>query len=130
MKTMRRNLTALLCTIGLAGGLAAPAAAVADTPISMPGMELVFEGARAHSDGDLVSVPVKCLGEGRGFCSGVVTLSSGGHRQTVPFSVQAGARESLFVPLRLDGGGKVRGLATTDQRLGPPSSIAALLYVR
>jgi hypothetical protein len=129
METMRRNLAALLCVLVLATGLASPAAAGAETPISVPGMELVFEGARAHSDGDLVSVPVRCLGEGRGFCSGVVTLSSGGHRQTVPFAVQAGSHESLFVPLRIDGGGKVRGVATTDQRLGPPSSIATLLYI-
>jgi hypothetical protein len=129
MKILRRNLAALLCILGLAVGLAAPAAAAAETPISTPGMELVFGGGRVRSDGDLVAVPVRCLGEGRGFCSGVVTLSEEGRRQTVPFSVQAGSRESLFVPLRLSGNGKVRGIATTDQRIGPPSSIETLLYV-
>jgi hypothetical protein len=128
MRSWKRYTAALLCTCGLAGA-AVPASAGAESPVFVPGMELVFAGETAQSVGDQIVVPVRCIGEGPGFCSGVVTLSGNGHRRTVPFSVQAGTRESLFVPLRFDGAGPVSGVAKTDQRLGPPSSTKTLLYI-
>lgn len=129
MRSWRRHSAALLCVLGLTAAAAAPSSAAADSPVFIPGMELVFAGETAQSVGDQIVVPVRCLGESPGFCSGVMTLAGGGHRRTVPFSVRAGARESLFVPLRLEGSGPLRGTATTDQRLGPPSSTKTLLFV-
>jgi hypothetical protein len=124
----RRHLAGLLFTFALSTGVAAPASAFAEEPVSSPGMELFFAGEYVKSAGGQVVVSVTCVGKGPGFCAGVVTLSSRGHHQTVPFSVRRGTRESLFVPFRLEGARKVRGVATTDQRLGPPSSTETFLY--
>lgn len=127
-----KGLTAALAVLGLAGALALPATAGADASAIAPGMTLVFAGGKAHNVADNVAVPVECLGEGHGFCSGVVTLSRSGHRISVPFSVRGGGHEVLFVPLRLGGGKahprKVHGVATTVQPQGPAASTKEFLY--
>jgi hypothetical protein len=127
--TAGRRLVACFCVLGLIGSIALPASAGAESAISLPGMELAFGTRDAHNIGNEVAVPVECYGEEGGFCSGVVTLSRGGRRTSVPVSVRGGAHESVFVPLRLAGAGKLRGIATTDQRLGPPSTTETFLYV-
>jgi hypothetical protein len=131
---VRRRLVACLCVLGLGAGAALPASAAAEPAGATTGETLVFGTAPAHSTGDLVVVPVECLGGSRGFCSGVVTLSWDGHRSSEPFSVRGGADETLFVPLRLGEAKtkprKVRGVATTDQGTGRPSSTKAVIYVR
>jgi hypothetical protein len=129
---VRNHLATFFCALGLVASLAIPASAGAESPISLPGMEIVFAGEGAKSDGDLVAVPVTCLGGKDEFCSGTVTLSRGGHSASIPVSIEGGASESVYVALRLGTAGsrpiKVRGVATTAQRLGSPSSTETFLY--
>ncbi|MBS1675924.1 MAG: hypothetical protein JST08_00920 [Actinobacteria bacterium] len=126
------KLTAALAAFGLAGALLVPATAGADASAISSGMTLVFAAGKAHSVADNVAVPVECLGEGHGFCSGVVTLSRRSHRVSIPFSVRGGSHEVLFVPLRLNGGKahprKFHGVATTVQPEGPPTSTKEFLF--
>jgi hypothetical protein len=133
MKSSRRHLAvALLALLGLAAILG-PAASLAAPPAEAPGaMELVFTSDTARSGGGQLAVPVECQGDANGYCSGELTLSRAGERQTVPFSVAGGERESLYVPFAAPRGRgwKVHGVATTAQRLGPPSSNATYLFAR
>ena len=51
----------------------------------------------------------------------------------LPFSVQGGSGESIFVPLRLEGKAKsqkVIAVAGTAQPIGPPASVTEVLSVR
>jgi hypothetical protein len=133
MKARRRNLAAILCALCFGAASIVPAAsALAGPPPSA--MELVFASETAQRLGGQLGVPVRCLGESTGFCSGTVTLSRAGHSVSTPFSVMGGAREIVFVPLRLDrstkGSTTVHGTATTAQRPGPPRSVQSLLRVR
>jgi hypothetical protein len=127
-----KRVATALAVLGLAGALVLPSTAGADASAIAPGMALVFSGGKAHSVADNIAVPVDCLGEGQGFCSGVITLSRSGHRISVPFSVRGGGHEVLFVPLRLGGGKahprKVHGVATTVQPQGPATSTREFLY--
>jgi hypothetical protein len=127
-----RRLAALFSVLGIAACMAIPASAGAGASLSAPGMSLAFASGKARNVADNVAVPVQCVGGGRGFCSGVVTLSRKGHRIAIPFSVRGGSREVLFVPLRLGPGTsrsrKVYGVATTVQPLGPPTSTKEFLY--
>jgi hypothetical protein len=134
MSSSRKHLAqGLLALLGLAA-LIVPTASFAGIPTqAQSGTELVFAGDTAQSGGGQLAVPVECLGESSGFCSGVLTLSRGGERQTVPFSVEGGDREALFVPFHAAGQGhgwKVHAVATTTQRLGPPSSHETYLLAR
>jgi hypothetical protein len=119
----------LLATIGLVlMGLSGSASASPGA-----GTELVFASDSARSLGGEVAVPVECLGEAREFCSGTVTLSRAGRHRTVPFSIQGGGRESLFVAFPGADRGqelKLRGVATTSQPLGSPISRETYLYAR
>ena len=129
----KRHLVLAVSVLAFATSFAIPASAGAESPLSIPGMTLVFGGSQARGIGnDSVAVPVKCLGEERGFCSGVLTLSRNGHRNAIPFSVRGGSHEFLLVPLRhhewKGHPRKVRGLATTAQPLGGPSVARTLFY--
>jgi hypothetical protein len=126
-------LVGLLCAAAVIGVLASTGLAAAESPTSSGGMTLVFTGAKARNVGPQnVAVPVRCLGEPRGLCSGVVTLSRNGHRYTEPFSVSGGRREFLFVPLGHchlgDRAKKVRGLASTVGTAGYPTQDRTLFY--
>lgn len=125
------SLAALLCVLGIAS-LITPAGAGAENSLTGGGLTLVFSGGKARSVAGNVAVPVRCIGAGHGFCSGNVTLSRRGHHISIPFSVQGGRNEVLFVPLTLGGGAnhprKVQGVATTVQPLGPATSTRELLY--
>lgn len=127
-----RRFAGLLCVLGLVACAAAPASAGASSAFPVPGLSLVFANGNARSVADNLAVPVRCLGSGRGFCSGVVTLSRDGHHISIPFSVRGGGHDLLFVPLRLGAGQghlrKVHGVATTAQTAGPPTSIKQFLY--
>ncbi|HEY2055831.1 MAG TPA: hypothetical protein VGH14_18010 [Solirubrobacterales bacterium] len=95
-------------------------------------MSLVFASGNAKSVADNVVVPVQCLGNGRGFCSGNVTFSRNGHHISIPFSVRGGGRDVLFVPLSLGGKAshprRVHGVAITTQPLGPATSTQEFLF--
>jgi hypothetical protein len=122
------KLTAAVAVLGLVGAIAIPATAGADSVAS--GMTLVFANGNAHAVAGNVAVPVECLGAG-GFCSGNVTLSRSGHRISVPFSVEGGSKETIYVPLRVEGKAhakKVHGVATTIQPQGPATSTKQYLY--
>jgi hypothetical protein len=134
MKPTRRHasviLLAAVCVALLApSGIASAASSTFLSPGT--GVELVFSGDTARSLAGEVAVPVDCLGESRGFCSGTVTLSRAGRHRTVPFSIRAGGHESLLVPFPdadLGEALKLRGTATTSQPLGSPTSREAYLY--
>jgi hypothetical protein len=125
-----RGLTALLCVLGIASVIV-PVSAGAESSFSAQGMALVFASGKTRSIAGNVAVPVRCLGDGHGFCSGNVTLSRNEHHISIPFSVQGGGHEVLFVPLSLRGGAghprRVHGVATTVQPLGPPTSTKEFL---
>ena len=94
-------------------------------------MTLVFTNGKARNVADNLAVPVECVG-GDGFCSGEVTLSHRGHHISIPFSVQGGKHEVLFVPLRVRPAKshprKVHGVASTIQPRGPATSTKEFLY--
>lgn len=109
--------------------LCGPASAGSQVPDSS--MELVFAGSAVNRVGDQLAVPVECLGDAGGFCSGVLTLSRGGRHTSATFSVRGGSRDSLFVASpTARAGGKVHGVATTAERVGAPISRATYLYAR
>jgi hypothetical protein len=130
MRSSKWFLSALLLVFGL-GPAAVPAVAGAESPASTP--VLAFAGDTAHIAGSQVAVPVQCEGASSAFCSGTVTLTRGGQRATVPFSVQGGADETVYVPLRLEAMGrptKVSAALSTALPLGGPISTKTLLFVR
>lgn len=127
-----KGLMTLLCVLGVASAAVIPAAAAADSATA-GGMSLVFATGKARNVAGNVAVPVTCVGEGHGFCSGVVALSHQGHRISIPFSVRAGGHELLFVPLRLHAAKhprRVHGVATTVQPRGPATNTKEFLYAR
>lgn len=130
--TKTRKLMVACAVLGLAGALLLPTAAGANPSAISPGMTLVFTAGKVHNVADNVAVPVQCMGEGTGFCSGVVTLSRSGRRVSVPFSVRGGGHEVLFLPLVVSGtkthARKVHGVATTVQPRGPATSTKEFLY--
>jgi hypothetical protein len=130
----RCRLKAFLLSPVLAACLLAPGASGAETPAVRPGMELVFAGQTARVLGDDVAVPVMCVGEQRGICSGVLTLSRAGRKASVAYSVGGGAQDSLFLRFRLDPSSgqpaMVSAIASTDQGLGAPTRTEALLRAR
>lgn len=130
-RDVAKGLAALLCVVGIGSALVIPAGAGATSSIA-EGMSLVFSAGKTRSVADNVAVPVECVGDSHGFCSGNVTLSRNGHRISIPFSVRGGGHEVLFVPLALGGHAnhprKVHGVATTVQPLGPATSTKEFLY--
>lgn len=122
------KLTAAVAVLGLVGAIAIPATAGAVSIAS--GSSLVFANGKAHAVAGNVAVPVECVGAG-GFCSGNVTLSRAGHRVSIPFSVESGSKETLYVPLHVEGKShakKVHGVATTVQPQGSATSTKQYLY--
>lgn len=110
--------------------VALPSAAAAATPAES--VNVVFATGTARQLAGNLAVPVRCLGEPTDFCSGVLTLASGGHKVSVPFSVQGGSAESVFVPLRLERESRLRrvlGVAATAQPGGPPVKVTEVLSV-
>jgi hypothetical protein len=131
MRPPKRFVAVLFLLVSLCCAAAVPAVAGAELPASTP--VLAFAGDTAHSVGGEVAVPVECLGESTAFCSGTVTLTRAGQKVTAPFSVEGESDETLFVPLRLEGGAgrpvKVNAAITTLQPLGGPSATRTILLV-
>jgi hypothetical protein len=129
-----RRLALFLAVSGIAAAMIIPPSAGAGGFVSAADMTLVFAGSNANTVADNVAVPVKCLGDNGGFCSGEVTLSRSGHHISIPFSVHGGGEEVLFVPLRVHGRRthprKVHGVATTVQPRGPATSTKTFLYAK
>jgi hypothetical protein len=128
---VRGRLAATIGAIGIAACVALPAGAAAAPPTES--VSLVFTTGTAHQVAGSLAVPVRCLGKSTDFCSGVLTVSSNGRKVSIPFSVQGGSTDSIYVPNRLEGGRrtqKVIAVADTAQPGGPPASITEVLFVR
>src|SRR5436190_5144146 len=91
MKILAAAILAVLACLALTAGGAAAS--------STTGMELEFSGDTAELAAGQVTVPVECIGESNGFCSGTLTLSFAGRRSVSTFSVQGGHAETVVVPL-------------------------------
>jgi hypothetical protein len=124
MKILASTTIALLACLALWAGTAAAAPAT--------GMELEFAGDTAELSADQIAVPVECVGESTGFCSGTLSLSWHGKRSVSAFSVQGGYDETVIVPLPikgLDGRARIAAVATTSQPLGPAVTRKAVLHL-
>jgi hypothetical protein len=131
LSSARRRFAAAFGVLGIVACAALPTGAAAALPSES--VSLVFSTGTARQAAGNLAVPVRCLGESTDFCSGVLTLSGGGHKSSIPFSVQGGSGESIFVPLRLEGNGKSRkviAVAGTAQPGGPPANVTEVLSVR
>jgi hypothetical protein len=128
---LRGRLAATIGALGIAACASVPAIAAAAPPSES--VSLVFTTGTAREVAGNLAVPVSCLGESTDFCSGVLTLTGGGRKVSIPFSVQGGSGESIYVPLRLEGGHraqKVIAVAGTAQPGGPPASVTEVLSIR
>jgi hypothetical protein len=115
---------ALLIAALLSGGSAGAAPLV--------GAELEFAGDTAELAAGQVAVPVECIGGTAGFCSGTLTLSAQGKKSVSTFSVQSGTKETVYVPLPGEAGGKrakIGAVATTSQPFGPPVTRRVILHL-
>lgn len=90
------GLLATLCALAV---LAIPAAAGAAGSNEPPELSLTFPTGEAHLSGSKASVWATCEGPEARVCNGTLTLTSGGNKQEVPFSVISGTNQSLTVPL-------------------------------
>jgi hypothetical protein len=113
-------IAALACLAFAAGtGIAAPTGAT----------ELEFAADTAEAAAGQVAVPVECVGEPTGLCSGTLALSWHGKRSVSTFSVIGGSRDTVFVPLAAGRRAKISAVATTSQSLGPAVVRKATLHV-
>lgn len=113
-------LIAALSSAGIAGGA------------TFAGAELEFAGDTAGADAGQVAVPVECVGGATGFCSGTLSLSWRGKRSVSTFSIQGGSKDTVLVPLPVEGhdrGARVAALATTSQPLGAAITRRAILHL-
>jgi hypothetical protein len=128
---VRRRFAVASGVLGIVACVALPAGAAAAPPSES--VSLVFSTGTARQVAGNLAVPVRCDGESTDFCSGVLTLSDSGHKTSIPFSVQGGRGESIFVPLRLEGKAKsqkVIAVAGTAQPGGRPANVTEVLSVR
>lgn len=124
MATAIGALGIVACTALSAGAAAAPPS---------ESVSLVFTTGTAREVAGNLAVPVRCLGKSTDFCSGVLTLSGSGRKVSIPFSLQGGSAESIYVPLRPEGARhaqKVIAVAGTAQPIGPPASVSEVLSIR
>jgi hypothetical protein len=95
-----KTLLGLLAAICALAGLAIPSAAGAAAGSSeSPELNLTFPTREAHLSGSQASVWATCEGPEARVCNGTLTLTRGGNKHEVPFSVIAGTNQSLDVPL-------------------------------
>src|ERR1700742_4049432 len=108
-RTKQIRALSALGTIAILACLAAFAVVgSASATVPATGMELEFAGDTATLAAGQVEVPVECVGESTGFCSGALTLTLHGRRSVSTFSVEGGQDETVFVPL--PGAGRSRRL--------------------
>jgi hypothetical protein len=113
-------IAAFACLAFAAGtGIAAPTGAT----------ELEFATDTAEAAAGQVVVPVECVGESTGLCSGTLALSWHGRRAVSTFSVLGGSRDTVVVPLAPGRRAKIAAVATTSQSLGPAVVRKATLHV-
>ncbi len=124
-----RLITVLACVLGVV----LPESAGAAPALPGTGSTVVFTSGKAQSAAGGLTVPVKCLANAQTFCSGVLTLSRSGQRVAVPYSLQGGRAESIFVPLAIAPGTrkpvKVNAVAATSQPAGPAINSSEVLLI-
>jgi hypothetical protein len=93
-------LGATLCAGALLFAATPAVAAAQSVPLEPASpMSLSFASETARLVGSDALVLVKCTGSRNGICNGTVTLSAGGQKHKVPFSVVGGSSQSLVVPV-------------------------------
>jgi hypothetical protein len=100
MAVKSHRLGATLCAAALLATAVPAIAAAGSTPFAAAAeMSLSFASQSAPLVGPEALVRVRCTGPQDGICSGTVTLSAGGRKHKVPFSVVGGSGQSLTVPV-------------------------------
>jgi hypothetical protein len=97
-----KTLLGLLAAVCALAALAIPAAAGAESGSDSPELSLTFPTNEARLSGSQASVWATCNGPEARVCNGTLTLTRGGSKHQVPFSVIAGTNQSLTVPLGSD----------------------------
>ena len=101
-----KSLLGLLAAICALAVLVIPSAAGAASSNESPELNLTFPTREAHLSGSQASVWATCEGPEARVCNGTLTLTRGGNKQEVPFSVIAGTNQSLDVPLGVNATAK------------------------
>lgn len=86
-----------------------------------PGTSLSIVRSGARIVGTEALVLVRCSGPRNGICNGTLTVSTGGRRHKVPFSVGGGSRQALAVTVgrrKALRGARGRAVARTAQPAG------------
>lgn len=102
-KTFLGLLAAICALTAFAIPGAAGAAADSNSP---PELSLTFPTREAHLSGSQASVWATCEGPETRVCNGTLTLTRGGNKHEVRFSVIAGTNQSLTVPLGVNSTAK------------------------
>jgi hypothetical protein len=109
-------LPAAICALAV---LTIPGTAGAASGSDSPELNLTFPTKEAHLSGSQASVWATCDGPEARVCNGTLTLTRGGSRHEVPFSVISGTNQSLDVPVQVDAGAKrIVAVVKTEQANG------------
>jgi hypothetical protein len=129
---VKATVVALLCGTALIGAVpAAASAAVAPGSEGTNNLEFARDTVRTVGPGALVFV--KCAGSQSGLCSGTVTLTIGGAKHKVAFSVSGGSSQNLVVPLgseKVAGGTAAVAQSSTAQPIGAFSQSTEVLHFK
>jgi hypothetical protein len=109
-------LPAAICALVV---LAIPGTAGAASGSDSPELSLTFPTNEAHVSGSHASVWATCDGPEARVCNGTLTLTRGGNKHEVPFSVIAGTNQSLEVQLGANSTAKrIVAVVRTEQANG------------
>jgi hypothetical protein len=109
-------LPAAICALAV---LTIPGTAGAASGSDSPELSLTFPTKEAHLSGSQASVWTTCDGPEARVCNGTLTLTRGGNKNEVPFSVIAGTNQSLEVPVSVDSSAKrIVAVVKTEQANG------------
>jgi hypothetical protein len=114
-----KTLLGLLAAVCALAALAIPGAAGAASASDSPELSLTFPTNEAHLSGTQASVWATCDGPEARVCNGTLTLTRGGNKSEVSFSVIAGTNQSLDVPLGVNAAAKrIVAVVRTEQANG------------
>lgn len=114
-----KTILGLLAAVCALAALAIPAVAGAAGSDSPPELSLTFPTKEAHLSGSQASVWATCEGPEARVCNGTLTLTRGGSKHQVPFSVISGTNQSLDVPVSVDSNAKrIVAVVKTEQANG------------
>lgn len=114
-----KTILGLLAAICALAALAIPGVAGAAGGSDSPELGLTFPTGEAHLSASQVSVWATCEGPEARVCNGTLTLTRGGNKHEVPFSVISGTNQSLDVPVGVDARAKrIVAIVRTEQANG------------